>query len=197
MLQRDSESAMTERQRKMIDEAEKSCARLVGLIAEMSEVSKLDTGALTLARESVDVFALAQDVANGVHESADREVRLEVRGDARRASLVGDATRLRSAFDAIFRAILREQPSACTVVVERRFERPVGAGNSAVLVVAPDARVQAAYEAARVPFDEKRGGLGLALPIARRVIERHGGRIWAPGLAEERGAAIVTLPVSE
>ena len=31
---RDTEAVLTERQRKMIDEAEKSCARLVGLIAE-------------------------------------------------------------------------------------------------------------------------------------------------------------------
>jgi signal transduction histidine kinase len=197
MLQRDTDSAMTERQRKMIDEAEKSCTRLVGLIAEMSEVSKLDAGVVTLARDSVDVFPLVQDVANGMHESADREVRLEVRGEARGASLVGDAARLRSAFDAILRAILREQPTACTVVVDRRVETKSGERNSAVLVVAPDARVQAAYEARRGAFDEKRGGLGLALPIARRVIERHGGRVWAPALAEERGAAIIILPLSE
>ena len=48
MLQRDSES-FTDRQRKMIDEAEKSCARLVALIAELSDVSKLDAG-IDLAR---------------------------------------------------------------------------------------------------------------------------------------------------
>jgi signal transduction histidine kinase len=46
-----------------------------------------------------------------------------------------------------------------------------------------------------VPFDEQRGGLGLALPIARRVIERHRGRIWSP--AGGRAAAIVSLPLSE
>src|SRR2546426_7206730 len=33
MLQRDGETALTERQRKMVDEAEKSCGRLVALIA--------------------------------------------------------------------------------------------------------------------------------------------------------------------
>ena len=197
MLQRDTESAMTERQRKMIDEAEKSCARLVGLIAEMSELSKLDAGLLTLGRARLDLFPLVKDVADSVHESAEREVRLEVRGEVRGASLVGDAARLRGALDAIFRAILREQPAACTVVIDRRFERKPGNANSAVLVVAPDDRVQAAYDAVRATFDEKRGGLGLALPIARRVVERHGGRVWAPVHAEERGAAIVAFPLSE
>jgi signal transduction histidine kinase len=196
MLQRDSDSSLTDRQRKMIDEAEKSCARMVALIAEMSEVSKLDADAVTLGRERLDLFPLVQDVANGVHEAGERDVRLEVRGDGSGASILGDDVRLKRALDAVFRAILREQPAACTVVVDRRVRKQGGA-NAAVVVVAPDARVQAAYEATPSAFDEKRGGMGLALPLARRVIERHGGRIWAPGNAEERGAAIVSIPLSE
>src|SRR5439155_6366978 len=121
MLQRDTDP-MSDRQRKMIDEAEKSCVRLVALIAEMSEVSKLDAGVATLTRQRLDLFPLVQDVAEGVHEAEDREVRLEVRGEAAGAEMIGDAARLRGAFDAIFRAILREQPAACTVVVDRRLE---------------------------------------------------------------------------
>jgi nitrogen fixation/metabolism regulation signal transduction histidine kinase len=55
-------------------------------------------------------------------------------------------------------------------------------GASAVVVVAREGDLQRAYEAAAAPFDETRGGLGLALPIARRVVERHGGRVWAPAI---------------
>ena len=44
MLQRDTETPLSDRQRKMVDEAEKSCARLVALIAELSEVGKIDAG---------------------------------------------------------------------------------------------------------------------------------------------------------
>jgi len=144
MLQRDSESPLSDRQRKMIDEAEKSCARMVALIAEMSEVSKFDSGAVSLGREPLDLFALVGDVANGVHESGERDVRLEVRGDGSGASVLGDPARLKHAFDAVFRAVLREQPSACVVVAERRIAKDGGGANSAVVVVAPDARVQAA-----------------------------------------------------
>lgn len=195
MLQRDADAPLTDRQRRMIDEAEKSCARLLALVAEMSDLSKLDAG-VALGHERLDLFALVGDVANSVHEAEDREVRLELRGEASGASILGDGPRLRGAFDAIFRAILREQPSACTVVVDRRFEKKDGV-SSALIVVAPDAGVQAAYESTRCVFDERRGGLGLALPIARRIIEYHGGRMSAPGRSEERGAAIVSLPLSE
>ncbi|HKC55184.1 MAG TPA: hypothetical protein VKC35_03635, partial [Vicinamibacterales bacterium] len=41
------------------------------------------------------------------------------------------------------------------------------------------------------PFDEWRGGLGLALPVARRVIEALGGALWsAPGDRPRAGSAL-------
>jgi len=212
MLQRDAAGELNDRQRKMIDEAEKSCARLVTLIAEMSDVAKLDSGVIALARQPVDIFALVSEVAEHVQEARDREVRLEVRGEDGAAHLSGDATRLRAAFDAVFRAVLREKGGPCVVVVERRRETQNGKG-AAVVVVSDAATVQAAYERDRGVFDEKRGGMGLALPLARRVIEGHGGRIAAPApvpggdaapthdpLAADpvsRGSAIITLPLTE
>jgi signal transduction histidine kinase len=121
MLQRDPETTLTERQRKMIDEAEKSCGRLVALIAELSDISKLDAGLIALSRQRLDLFTLVGEVAAAVQEAKDRDVHLELRGEASGASLSGDHTRLRQAFDAIFRAILREKPGPSTVIAERRI----------------------------------------------------------------------------
>ncbi len=201
MLQRDTESPLTERQRKMIEEAEKSCGRLVALVAELSEVSKLDAGLVTLAEQRLDLFTLIEEVANSVHEAEDREVRLEVRGHAVGAPFVGDAGRLGTAFHSIFRAILREQPARCTVVADRRLDTFHGA-TSAVIVVAEAKAVQTVYGSTAGPFNDHRGGLGLALPIARRVIESHGGHLSAPAEIDGaddrstgRGAVVITLPL--
>ncbi|MBI4485738.1 MAG: HAMP domain-containing histidine kinase [Acidobacteria bacterium] len=200
MLQRDTDSPLTERQRKMIEEAERSCSRIVELVAELGEVSKIDAGLITFAQQPLDVFSLVQEVAGTVHESEDREVRLAVRGSSAEAPAIGDSARLRAAFQSIFRAILREQPAACTVVALRRIEE-AGGLRSAVIVVAEETVVQDTYELEAGPFDEKRGGLGLLLPIARRVIEGHGGRLLAPippasaHVASNRGVAIISLPL--
>ena len=122
MLQRDPATPLDDRQRKMVDEAEKACVRLVALIGALGEIAKFDEGLLPL----------------------------------------------------------------CT-------------RTSAVVVVAEEAGVQAAYDAPAGAFDEKRGGLGLSLPFARRVIEAHGGRLWSPDLRDPgaaRGAALIAFPLT-
>jgi two-component system cell cycle sensor histidine kinase PleC len=194
MLQRDVDPPLTQRHKKLVDEAERSCARIVALIAELSEVSRLDSGTAAVSEERFDLFETLSNIAGEVDEARDRDVHLELRGPSVGAPMKGDLLRLRSAFTAVFRAVLREQPASCTVVAERRLE-PGADRPLAVTVVAEASSVQRAFEARAAPFDEKRGGLGLLLPIARRVLERHGGRIWSPAAPGPTAAILVSLPL--
>lgn len=202
MLQKDQDPPMSERQRRMIDEAEKSCARLVAIIAELSDIGKFDGGQISLTRQPMDLFTVLEKVAELLHEGRERDVHLKLLGPPDGAAMTGDPTRLGAAFQAIFRAILREKPGPTTVVAERRREH-AGGRPCAVVIVADQGSVQEAYDGARGPFDDHRGGLGLALPLARRVIEGHGGSIWSPAATTSesnsdplaRGSVVISIPL--
>jgi signal transduction histidine kinase len=199
MLQRDTDTPLTERQRKMIDEAEKSTARLVALIGELSDIGKIDAGLIKADLKPIELGALLDEVARDVQQPEDRDVQLKLRTDGSGAKMNGDAGRLRLAFDAVFRCVLREHAGPATIIAERR-RLVVDGRAAAVVVVAEDRTVEEAYNRPHDRFDEKRGGMGLALPLARRVFEQHGGRLLAPTGGDDpirRSSAIIVLPITE
>ncbi len=199
MLQRDTETSLGDRHRKMVEEAEKSCARIVTLIGELSEIAKLEDPQMPLPQEPLDLFALAREVAAETDEAADRGVQLQPRGAVAGATMEGDVVRLHRALGALLRAVLREQQDQATVVAECRLTRD-GTGAAAIIAIAKDDEVASALAAAPTAFDEKRGGLGMALPIARRVIERHGGRLWSPPSQKQgfgsKSAVVISIPLA-
>jgi signal transduction histidine kinase len=206
MLQKDVQPPLEQRQKKMVDEAAKSFARILEVLAEMGDISKLDSGDAALRNEPFDLFAVVGEVATTVHESEDRGVRLQVQGESAGAPLTADLTRFRTAIAAFLRAILREQPSDAVVVVDRRIVRE-RAATSAIVTIAGKNAVQQSYETARGPLEEKRGGLGLSLSIGRRVVEHCGGHVWSPSGDEKmplteleqirKSAIVVSVPVRE
>jgi signal transduction histidine kinase len=198
MLLQDAAAPLDERQRKMIQEADKACGRLATIVTQLSEIARLDEGAIELGRTGFDLFTMLDEVGGGVHEASDRDVRLELAGEAEGAWMTGDLSRLQQAFTSIFRAVLREQPSGTRVVVDRgrvQKESKKGSDASALVVVARAEEVEAARIGAPASFNEYRGGLGLALPIARRVVEKHGGRMWSAQAGAVAGPIVVSLPL--
>ena len=192
MLQRDPEG-LSDRQRKMIDEAERSCQRLVAMIAELSEIQKLDADIIQLVQEPFDLFPLVQRIVDEMTKREEFEVGVELQGPSEGAPIRGDAARLESALSAILRAVLRELPPSTSVVVNRQID--ARQKRSAVIAIAEGGSCGCAHGCG-IPFDEKRGGLGLAIPLARRIVERHGGSVFSPE-GPGRSIAIVRLPLGE
>jgi len=197
MLLREQAGPLTERQRKMLEEAERSCSRLGALVSEMSDFGKLEAGELTFARQEVDIAGLIAELAGGMLEGADRGVRLEVRGVDEPVPMTGDRTRLSAALKALMHAALRERGEPGAIIVEcstegRNGQRyalvRIGDETALPLLTAPPDETMPAY-------DVWRGGLGLALPVARRVIEGHGGTLWSADGAHSRSASALRLPL--
>jgi len=196
MLLREQAGPLNDKQKKMLEEADRSCGRLTAIVAEMSELGKLEGREVAMARQEFDVCGLAAELASGMHEGQDRGVTLEVRSSSP-IMVTGDRTRLAAALKALMHSALRERGEPGAIVVQCS----VMDGNPAVAVVAIGDEstltpLSDAAHGAPPTFDEWRGGLGLALPVARRVIEAHGGALWsAADSTHSRAASALRLPL--
>ena len=198
MLLREQAGPLTDKQRKMLEEAERSCARIGALVGEMSELGKLEGGEAALASQPIDLNALLAELASGMHEGDDRGVQVEARCADTPVMVTGDRTRLTTALRALIHAAVRERGEPGTIVVECSVLADTQPP-SALVVIGDDATIKALIDAARTtppPFDEWRGGLGLALPIGRRVIERTGGTLWSAAGEQPRAGSALRLPIA-
>jgi signal transduction histidine kinase len=197
MLLREQAGPLTDQQRKMLQEADKSCARIGSLVAEMSELGKLEDGQIQVARVPFDLGALVVEVASSMHEGEDRGVRLETRVPGP-VMVAGDRPRLAAAIGALMHAALRERGEPGVIVVECST-LPEANRAWAIVTIGDETAAKplaAAAHAAPPGFDEWRGGLGLALPVGRRVIEAHGGALWSAAGEHPRAASALRLPLA-
>lgn len=196
MVLREQAGPLTEKQRRMLEEADRSCARLSALVTEMGDLGKLESGELALARHDFDISALVAEVASHMHEGQDRGVRLEVRAADRPAVVTGDRARMSTAVGALLHSALRERGDPGVVVVACTTADDAD-GKWGVVAIGDEAILASLIEARGAPpaFDEWRAGLGLALPVARRVIQAHGGTLWSAVGSQSRAAAALRLPL--
>jgi signal transduction histidine kinase len=194
MVLKDPAGLLDDRYRRMLEEAEKSCGRLTTLVSEMSDLSSLEAGTTSFMKAPLDLRALLGEAIVGLPPFTDRTVDVELTTDTGPAILQGDAPRLKAALTAILLGLRREVVDGEKLAVHERYGS--FRGNPASWIAIAEAKniesVSSTDVGALTAFDEWRGGCGLSLTIARRVINRHGGSIWSAGDAVR--SAVIALP---
>lgn len=197
MLLKERAGPIPEQQRRLLEEAERSCGRLSALVAEMSDLANLEAGTAALHRANVDMRALIGEAIAALPPMPDREVRVELQPGDGALALHADATRLRAAMTSLMIALRRELVTTDRLLVH--IDNAHGNGGPAVRVSMGDTEqlpgLLSADPATLPRFDEWRGGSGLSLAVARRVIGQHGGSLLGPP-GEAKSGVIAVLPVT-
>ena len=152
-----------------------------------------------VAHEGVVLDPIVDEVIGVVTEGRDRGIAVARDQAAPTPAVAGDRKRLRDIVQALLVSVLREQSAPLTIVVHTGT-RVIGGTPMVVLGIgAGDSSRKVLDHADRddARLNEARGGLGLALPIARRVIEQLGGRVWSSATERAIGAVALILPVRE
>lgn len=151
------------------------CERMDGMVLEMLDLSRLEAGKVTLARDDFDLSALAAEVFQRLTEG--REVILTL--SLQKSCMVNaDRARIEQVITNFASNALRHTPPGGEIRVRTsrmRRETTLSVENQGE-PLAPEAlnRVwDTFYRGEGAPAD---GGTGLGLAIARSIIELHGGR---------------------
>ncbi len=187
MLLQDRAGPLTAPQRRLLEEAEKSCGRLSALVAELSDLSGLEAGTGSFNRAPVDLRGALSDAVAALPDLPDRPVEIDLQLAPGIALVAADPVRLRAAFSAVLSALRRELVTSPTLAVRESVRQIDGRPTSWIAIADPALIVQVAESQDVQPFDEWRGGVGFSLGVARRVIEAHGGRILVSGRGRQGG----------
>jgi signal transduction histidine kinase len=161
----------------------------------MSDLGHLEAGTAIYNTNSLDLRVLLAEVIRDFPALADRAVDVHLSTGQGPAMIRGDAARLKTAITSLLAALRRELVASTELFVKEWDARFDGRSVSLIAIGSADQipDLETATEESVRPFDEWRGGCGLGLPVARRIIAGHGGSLWSAGGGPRTGA-IVVLP---
>lgn len=171
------------------------------LVSDLLDLSRLQTGKLTIHRQRVALVPLLTDAVEGVRGDADAKgIRLEVEASEGPLPIEADAVRVRQILWNLLHNAVKFTPEGGRVTV--RLDRD---GGEARLVVEDTGQGMEAgflpavfemFRQAEAGLSRKHGGLGIGLALVRQLVELHGGRVRAESEGAGMGSRFtVWLPV--
>jgi PAS domain S-box-containing protein len=189
---------------------EKNGKHLLNLINEVLDMAKIDSGRLSLNLEPLNLYDLMEEVLGTSGPLArEKSLALNLEADPIETwEVQADHVRMRQIFlNLIGNAIKFTEAGGVTVHLHKFVSGGEAGGDLVQLRIqdtgigVPRNKLDEIFEAfTQVDSSTTRkvGGTGLGLPISRRLVEMHGGRLWAESEGLGRGSTFVLeLPVGQ
>jgi len=194
LLAKNTAPGLTEPERRMIEEANKSCGRLLNIATELSDLAELSGEDPVHSWQPVPIFTLCHEVVQAASQ-AGGSVNFSMHESDRGTCVEGNAGRLRQALGLLVSVVGRERGASALTVTGAVSHT----SESRAIVVFGEptdaADVNVVTGASANGFDQWRGGTGLSLPIAYRIVEVHRGALWTLPTGS-RGACALALPLA-
>ncbi|MEM7333181.1 MAG: GAF domain-containing sensor histidine kinase [Chloroflexota bacterium] len=214
------ENALTREQtREIVNHVNRATLQLEGLITAMLDASQLDVDGmqLTFVKTKIDtIIRLAIEPL--AQASRERQISIGMQGVEELPSIQADFKRLVQTFTNIIGNAIKYTPDHGSIAIEARVIPSHEVDDDHIEIVISDSGIGIDSKFHELIFEKffrigdpqlhstgstkfKGAGPGLGLPIARGVIEAHGGQIWVESIGEDESILpgskfYITLPVT-
>jgi PAS domain S-box-containing protein len=194
-------NATDERQTRARDVITRQVDHLAHLVDDLLDVARISEGKIALRKEEVELGSvIAQAIETAGPLITAREHRLEVIEPAQQIWVAGDPVRLAQSMGNLLHNAAKFTPKGGSIRVEVILD-----GESVRIAVQDNgigiaednlSRIFGMFAQAAVPPDRAPEGLGIGLSLVSRLLEMHGGRLWATSPGIGLGSTFtVELPV--
>ncbi len=191
---------VTEMQKKWLCKVQESCRGLIAHVSDFLDLSKIDAGKLQLNRAPADLGALLRESTLAYAVEAEKRkilIKTDIAPDLPALSI--DSRRINQVLDNLLSNAFKFTASGTVIEVAAR-----GWGGAEVVFWVKDSGIGIEPGELEAIFDmyrqaragqgaaQKSSGLGLA--ICKKIIEAHGGKIWAESEPDKGSTFYVSLP---
>ncbi len=196
---------LTDRQKHFLTIIRNHSDRLVNLVNDLLDLSRLEAGRIRLQPEKVELEPLLRDVVRDFRRRIQKEQRrLELRKEieAPLPAVYADPKRTEQILANLLENAIRYTPDGGTItVMARRYDDNfvVVAVQDTGIGIAPEdqGKVFERFYRGHHPLVLASPGTGLGLPIVRQLVEMQGGRIWleSEGIPGKGTTFYFTIPI--
>lgn len=196
LLKENDWGKLSPKQQDAVEEIYNSSKRMADLVSELLSISRIQAGGMILKPVATDIKSLLENIAKQMSQTRpNQNIKLEIKGSLQ--EIVIDPERIRDVVsNLVSNAMKYGRDSEIKIIAEQNdTETKIAVSDSGVGIPPED------FEKLFQPFfrgqnilelDNK--GTGLGLYIARLIVEKHGGKIWAESKINEGSRFIFTLP---
>jgi signal transduction histidine kinase len=191
---------LNERQLAYVDDVLEAGRHLLSLINDVLDLAKIEAGRMELERSQVDLPQLLRSAVSMHSERADRGgITLALMADPAEISIDADERRVRQIVFNLLSNAVKFTPAGGRVDVSARLDD--GRVEIAVADTGPgisSEHLDTIFEEFEQATDGKQAeGTGLGLPLSRKLVELHGGRLWVESEPGRGSTFRFTLPVQQ
>ena len=201
LLQREKVGELNDRQEKYLETVKKNSYRLKALVDDLLDISRIESGGITLSLAAVDVESELEDAVRSVQTHAERKnihVELDVPADLPHVW----AERLRFS-----QVIVNLLSNACKYSLDRAKVKVVAclvdgcvqldvSDTGIGISKADQANLFNQFFRAETELTRVESGTGLGLFITKYLVEAHGGEIWVESEEGNGTTVSFTFPVT-